>query len=355
MTYRILFVFPFLREAHRLQIFFAKLLFVGALTGMPQVLYAGMFPLFFSWFGGTDPVIYEESPSPYFERMDGLLLHAALNLDPNPSKGGGDIVIEDETALRSEGGPSGTMANIEDQKPSDHISIYVVREGDSLAGIAKMFGVSPNTIVWANDIRGGALKVGTVLTILPVTGVKHTVAKGDTLQSIAKKYKGDLDEILQFNNLARNAQIAVGETVIIPDGELGAPKPATTRTTTIKGSTAPSYEGYYIKPIVGGRKTQGIHGYNGIDFGAPVGTPIVASAPGIVIISKTGGWNGGYGNYVVIRHDNGTQSLYAHNTSNAVAVGESVVQGQVIGYVGSTGRSTGPHVHFEIRGAKNPF
>ncbi len=88
---------------------------------------------------------------------------------------------------------------------------------------------------------------------------------------------------------------------------------------------------------------------------ASAGAPIRAAAAGEVIVSKTGGWNGGYGNYIVIKHANGTQTLYAHNSSNAVSAGASVAQGEVIGYVGNTGRSTGSHLHFEVRGAKNPF
>ena len=110
-----------------------------------------------------------------------------------------------------------------------------------------------------------------------------------------------------------------------------------------------------MKPISGGRKSQGIHGHNGVDLAAPVGTPIMASASGKVIISRTGGYNGGYGTYVVISHSNGTQTLYAHMSDNYVTVGESVSQGQTIGEIGMTGRTTGPHIHFEVRGASNPF
>ncbi|KKW46945.1 MAG: Peptidase M23 [Parcubacteria group bacterium GW2011_GWB1_57_6] len=101
--------------------------------------------------------------------------------------------------------------------------------------------------------------------------------------------------------------------------------------------------------------TQGLHGWNGIDFGAPRGTPIRAAADGTVIIARAGGWNGGYGNYIVLQHANGTQTLYSHNSSNAVGMGQAVTQGQVIGYVGATGRVTGTHLHFEVRGAANPF
>lgn len=343
------------RTVGRLKIRIAAVFFVAAAIGVPSALNAGFFPTLLSWI--RDDAFAAESAGghlyTYAERMETTTLRAALNVDPNPAKGGGDITIEDGAALRSEGGPAGTMVNIADQKASEHISIYVVRAGDSLGQIAKMFNVSVNTIAWANDVRGGLIREGQVLTILPVTGVRHTVAKGDTLASIAKKYKGDLDEIVQYNNIAADTSLLVGSVVIVPDGELGAPK--TTVTLASGSSGGPSYAGYYIRPVVGGTKTQGIHGYNAVDLAAPVGTPILSSAAGTVIVSRTGGWNGGYGNYIVVRHGNGTQTLYAHTSANIVGVGQWVVQGQVIGYVGSTGRSTGPHVHFEIRGAKNPF
>ncbi|MCR4281225.1 MAG: LysM peptidoglycan-binding domain-containing protein, partial [Candidatus Kaiserbacteria bacterium] len=111
----------------------------------------------------------------------------ARNIDPASARGGGDITIVDGTALMPEEGPSGTMADIEKPKNAT-ISVYVVREGDTLSGIAKLFGVSSNTILWANDIpRGSSLKVGQTLTILPVTGLKYAIKKGDTLASIAKR------------------------------------------------------------------------------------------------------------------------------------------------------------------------
>jgi murein DD-endopeptidase MepM/ murein hydrolase activator NlpD len=124
-------------------------------------------------------------------------------------------------------------------------------------------------------------------------------------------------------------------------------------------STASSGGGssnWMIKPINGAVRTQGIHGYNAVDLAAPVGTPIYAAAEGTVIIANSNGaWNGGYGNYVVIKHANGAQTLYAHMSSVLVSVGESVSQGVQIGAVGMTGKSTGAHLHFEVRGAKNPF
>jgi murein DD-endopeptidase MepM/ murein hydrolase activator NlpD len=287
-----------------------------------------------------------------------LVLKAALNVDPNPSKGGGDITIVGGTALLSETGPSGSIADIEDRPlSSGQISVYVVREGDSLSQIADMFGVSVNTIIWSNNIqRGSIIREGQTLVILPISGVQYTVVKGDTLASITKKFKGDIHEIIQYNGLPENPTLAVGDTIVIPDGEMATVSYGSAVTTTVHGTGGPTYSGYYLMPVSGGgRKSQGLHGYNGVDLAASSGTPIVASATGDVIIAFNSGWNGGYGNYVVIRHDNGTQTLYAHLASNIVYVGQHVVQGQVIGYLGNTGRSTGPHLHFEVRGAKNPY
>ncbi|MFA6536400.1 MAG: peptidoglycan DD-metalloendopeptidase family protein [Candidatus Paceibacterota bacterium] len=281
------------------------------------------------------------------------LLQATRNPNPSLSKGG-DITIVASSALLSEAGPAGTLADIEDPK-SSQISVYVVHSGDSLSGIAKMFGVSANTIIWANDITG-PIQVGQKLIILPISGIKHTVVKGETLQSIAKKYKGDAGEIRQFNGLDQGASLIVGDTIIIPDGEMAGYSVSTISSTSkIRGAGGPDYGTYYIWPVLGGRKTQGLHGYNGIDIGASRGTPIMAAASGQVIISRSSGWNGGYGEYIVIAHANGTQTLYGHLDTNVAYEGSYVVQGQIIGYVGSTGRSTGPHLHFEVRGAQNPF
>lgn len=279
------------------------------------------------------------------------LLSAAPNSDPDLSRGGGDTTIVDGSALLADAGPLGTIADVDDTNTSDQISVYVVREGDTLSQIAEIFNVSVNTIRWANEItRGKSIHEGDVLVILPVSGVSHEVAKGETLASIAKEFGGDLEEIALFNGVDSAIALAVGTELIIPNGEIEAPAGTASRT-----SSGPSYSGYYTRPISGGHRSQGIHGYNGVDLATYAGAPIYAAAGGRVIISRAGGWNGGYGSYIVIKHDNGTQTLYAHNSQNVVSVGQPVVSGQVIGYVGSTGRSTGAHVHFEIRGARNPF
>lgn len=285
------------------------------------------------------------------------LLQSVPNPDLNPSKGGGDIAIIGDEALLSETGPSGTIANIEEGDANNFgmISSYVVRSGDTISSIADMFNVSVNTIMWANDVKQGSyLKVGDTLAILPISGVKYTVKSGDNLKKIVAKYKGELEEVLQYNNLKEDAVLAVGDVIIIPNGRVEQVINSS-KGSKVRGVKGQYYEGYYIRPIEGGVKSQGIHGYNAVDLAASVGTPIFSSASGVVTVSKNYGWNGGYGNYAVIDHPNKTQTVYGHMVQNITYQGQRVNQGQIIGYVGSTGRSTGPHLHFEVRGAKNPF
>ncbi|OHB17797.1 MAG: hypothetical protein A2544_01915 [Candidatus Zambryskibacteria bacterium RIFOXYD2_FULL_43_10] len=280
------------------------------------------------------------------------LLAGYLNINPTGT-GGVEVAIVDGTVLESNGIEGEFFVDL-GKSGTGQISVYIVRTGDTLSEIAEMFGVSANTIIWANDIRGTSIKVGQELVILPISGVRHVVKSGDTLKSVATKYKADLNDVLLYNGLAIGDKIKSGDVIIIPDGVISA-----TQVSSVKNSagaqTYPVYSGYYIRPIVGGRKTQGIHGNNGVDLAAPTGTPILAAADGRVIVSRAGGYNGGYGSYLVISHPNGTQTLYAHLSQNSVFVGQNIAQGQIIGAVGNTGKSTGSHLHFEIRGAKNPF
>ncbi len=245
---------------------------------------------------------------------------------------------------------------------TDTISVYEVKKGDTLSTVAKLFNVSKNTIVWANDLKSQTLSVGDTLVILPMTGIKHTVKKGDTVNSIAKKYKADVDDIAKFNGIASDASLSVGDVILVPEGEIAVTATVTSKSgkVTIKEKLLDNYSyqapsGFLIRPVLSGHKTQGLHGHNGIDIGAPSGTPVIASASGRVILVKVGGYNGGYGNMIILSHDGGVQTLYAHLRAVNVTSGQTVEQGQVIGQVGNTGRSTGPHLHFEVRGAKNPF
>ncbi len=278
-------------------------------------------------------------------------LQAVNNIDPHPYIDDSDKIIAGH-ALISDKRP--TLEAVSGDSSSDQISVYVVREGDTLSSIADMFDVTENTIRWANNLSGKTVREDQQLIILPISGVKYTVKKGDSLKSITSSFHGDGDEILSYNNLEDASDLKVGLQIIIPHGEIGPsvkPKPKSSGGTLVNKSTP----GYFTRPVNGGKRTQGVHGHNGIDIGSSLGTPILAAAGGKVLIAKEGGWNGGYGNYVVISHSNGMQTLYAHLNSVSVVPGADISQGNVIGTMGSTGRSTGVHVHFEVRGGKNPF
>lgn len=335
-----------------------RLLLFLLVASLPQTTSADTLSFLLGIFGGGSAEASSLS-SPADNSQTIPLLAAAVSADAQSARGGGDITIDGGVALLPESGPSGTPADIGNGLSNDQISIYVVRRGDTLSEVADMFGVSVNTIIWANDLSNARdVRPGQTLVILPVSGIRHVVAPGETVESIARRYKADPKEIVQFNDLPGGA-LAAGTAVIIPDGEMALPESyyssAAYPTEKLRHAGGPVYEHYYAAPLASFVKTQGLHGYNAVDLGAPIGTPIMASAPGEVIVSKNYGWNGGYGEYVVIAHNNGTETLYAHMSKNITYVGMRVFQGQVIGYVGVTGKTTGPHLHFEVRGATNPF
>ncbi len=318
---------------------------------VPLSVQAGVFSLF-----GTDAVGYDVLVSESVMTksiLDTPVLTAATNPDPSSSRGGADLLVQDGALVST--GPVGRDELASKKEFGGEISVYTVREGDSLSMIAEMFDVTANTILWANDLASAkAIKPGQTLISLPIAGVRHVVKSGDTIASIAKKYEGNTDEIIAYNQLTKDQELAVGATVIVPGGALHTPV-AKPKSTGVKGSTGTSRGGSFSHPAPGTVKTQGIHGYNAVDFAGPVGTAIRAALGGEVIVSKSSGWNGGYGQYIVVRHANGSQTLYAHLSVNNVGVGDMVSAGEVIGAMGNTGKSTGPHLHFEVRGARNPF
>ncbi|HEY4516965.1 MAG TPA: peptidoglycan DD-metalloendopeptidase family protein [Candidatus Paceibacterota bacterium] len=353
--------------------FISLLLLAGAL--LPAQVRAGIFADFFAAITGTADAKTEASDS-----VDNLQTFAlpqpAMNIDPTPARGGGNITIVDSSALLPQEGPAGTIADIE--KPSNGtITRYIVKSGDTVSTIAELFGVSQGTILSANDLgRGSTIRVGQELIIFPITGIPYTVRSGDTIASIAKRYGGDPTEVANYNGID-DTTLVVGSEIIIPNGEVPATATVAKPKSTVKtsGKSVASRAGiakepahgvgargtasenaYYVAPLANYIETQGIHGYNSVDLGAPKGTPIVASAAGDVVVARSGGWNGGYGSYVVVSHDNGSQTLYAHMSKVATYDGATVTKGQIIGYVGATGLATGPHLHFEIRnGIRNPF
>ncbi len=336
----------------KMGLYMVKLTFIIGPIAVPVLAHAGVFSFISNMAHSKEADAKETS---HVSEVLGVL---EAQVGPNAASaiGGADIAMVGGGALLAEAGVIGTAVDITDSK-STQISLYVVRQGDSLSQIANMFGVSVNTIVWANSLKG-PIHEGDELVILPISGVAHKVVKGDTVRSIANKYKADIDDILNYNDLNLGDNLDIGSVVIVPDGEIRATAPLVTspgRTSPLRNAGGPLYKDYYIRPIDGGVRTQGLHGYNAVDLAAPIGTPIHASADGVVIVSRSTGYNGGYGSYVVISHPNGTQTLYGHMSRVIAESGDVVTKGQTIGLVGSTGKSTGPHVHFEIRGAANPF
>jgi LysM repeat protein len=240
------------------------------------------------------------------------------------------------------------------------ITEYIVEPGDNLSSIAEKFNISLSTILWANDLnKNSSVKPGQKLIILPVSGVIYHVKKDDTLSAIAKTYKGDMDEIIAFNNLSSEGDIYISDILIIPNGQMPAqPKPSYTSYSAPQQT--PIGSSYFICPHSACRITQGLHWYNAIDFAGNCGDPIYAAAGGTVQRVEYG-WNGGAGNYITILHPNGVVTMYGHLSSMSVSPGQKISQGEIIALMGGmpgtpgAGRSTGCHVHFGVRGARNPF
>ncbi|PJC79602.1 hypothetical protein CO009_04335 [Candidatus Shapirobacteria bacterium CG_4_8_14_3_um_filter_35_11] len=244
--------------------------------------------------------------------------------------------------------------------PKGEVTEYRVVEGDTISSIAVKFGISIDTIMWENNLKSiSTIKPKQILRILPMTGIKHKVSRGETIYSIAKNYSVDAQNIIDypFNTFSNDETFALtaGQELMIPDGV--KPREIIIDTNRyIAKSVAPipgvKGEGNFIWPTTG-RISQKFYWYHrAVDIASRDAPNVVASQGGSVI---TAGWNGGgYGNYVIIDHGNGYQTLYAHmlNKSIVVKAGDRVKQGQKIGILGSTGRSTGPHLHFEIKTGK---
>jgi LysM repeat protein len=229
-----------------------------------------------------------------------------------------------------------------DHEGREEIVTYPVQVGDTLWNIALEFDLDVDTLRWSNpdlERNPDMLPVGMELAVLPMPGVYHTVQAGETVSGIAQRYGVAEADILNYplNHLASPAGLQVGQRLVIPHGhkELARPTPQ------------PSPESPFAWPLVG-RITQPFRDeHRAIDIGAPYGSPVYAGRAGTVIRS---GWaRTGYGYTVIIDHGQGLVSLYSHMKGQWVRVGDWVERGQLIGEVGSTGNSSGPHVHFEVR------
>jgi lysostaphin len=230
------------------------------------------------------------------------------------------------------------------------IIIYDVQKGDTLPKIAGYFNISIQTILWANpSVAKNYLYHGEQLVILPVSGVLHQVQNNETWESVSALYGISLEELRLANHDIKSSNLASGTNLIIPNG-----KPVENYSLNLTASSLPDLKGYFVMPTYG--FNWGIlHDHNAVDIANNCGTPVVASADGLVIDAASSGYNGGYGNYILIEHPNGVETRYAHLQSLSVSRGDYVKQSQHIGLMGQTGDATGCHVHFEVLGAKNPF
>lgn len=243
------------------------------------------------------------------------------------------------------------------------VRTYIVQQGDTLQSISERFGISKETIALNNNLKNlDTVEVKTSLTILPVNGLQITINSNEDLNRSAQKYSVKTEDIITFNNINtekinNNTKIIIPEAKI-PDNEnpfYKAPPKVNIASQPIspKIVSVPETDGYFGYPTTG-RNYGVIHSTNGVDISNSCGTAIYASAGGVVESSQDG-WNGGYGSYIKVKHPNGVVTLYAHLSSRISQTGDSVEKGQLIGLMGTTGRSTGCHLHFEVRGAKNPL
>jgi len=247
------------------------------------------------------------------------------------------------------------------ERPRVDVITHTVVAGDTLYALAKKYGLRAETLMWANsmELNPDLLRLGQKLAVLPLDGVYHTVGPKDTFEGIAKQYKAKVADIISLEQNGfdpRNPILRPGQKIIVPGGS----KPQVVRRVTVYSGPvpagAPRGSGRFVWPTAG-YITQGFKSlHRALDIAGRTGTPVKASDSGYVVAA---GWsNNGYGNYIVVDHGNGSQSLYGHLSRIYVNAGEAVGRGAVIGAMGSTGRSTGPHLHFEIRQRgvqKNPY
>jgi LysM repeat protein len=240
------------------------------------------------------------------------------------------------------------------------VKTYVVRPGDTVYGIAAQFNLSAETIVWSNREAlmdaPWLIKPGLELFILPADGVYHTTRAGETVADIAAQYDVDSSVVYNvWNDLEENEQPTEGQLLVVPGGtgdEVEWDPPPIVPMPGPAGLVYGSCGGWFILPT-GSREVSGWYFHDprnpthiGLDYRCRTGDPIVAADSGLVTIA---GWNGGYGIMAQVDHGNGFTTRYGHFSSLAVGCGQAVNQGDLLGYCGSTGWSSGAHLHFEIR------
>jgi murein DD-endopeptidase MepM/ murein hydrolase activator NlpD len=261
------------------------------------------------------------------------------------------------------------------------VTEYTVTTGDSVFGIAQSFNLKPETVLWANydqlNDSPDMLDPGMKLNVPPVDGVYYQWQEGDTLDSVAAKFTANVEEILGWegNNFdLTNPQVELGQWIMIPNGRreflhqwlvptIARSNSGVSKSVLGPGACEGNYTGAYGSGAFAWPTSSHVlsgndywSGHLGIDIAGSVGDGVFASDAGVIVFS---GWsNGGYGYMIMIDHGNGYQTLYGHLSAVNAGCGQSVYSGTYIGALGSTGNSTGPHLHFEVRyliGFINPW
>ena len=249
--------------------------------------------------------------------------------------------------------PAAVPHTIIPERPREEITAYVVEPGDTVFSIAAKFGLAPETVTWSNhelEDNPDLLSVGQELRILPVNGVYHQVGAGDTIEGIAATYQVEAAAIIDYllNELnPDNPELEPGQWLVVPGGV----KPFVPRTVIAYTGPVPegaaTGSGAFGWPASGAIYQDYWSGHPGLDIADHLGAPVLAADSGYVVAA---GWdNTGYGYIVVIDHGNGFQTMYAHLQAYYVEAGDNVTKGEQIAEMGSSGNSTGPHVHFEVR------
>lgn len=239
---------------------------------------------------------------------------------------------------------------------SDRVPIfyqYQVVSGDSVGSIAARFGVAPNYVVWNNNdvIDRDVLVTGSTLQVPSVEGIIHSVRYGESLSEIAARYDADPREIIEFaaNGLQADPNRLQSDIqILVPGGRKLVRPAASLRPTDAADTPAADVPDAWAWPAAG--RITSVYGPThplGIDIAAPTGAPVLAARAGTVVFAG-GNPCCSYGLHVIVDHGDGYETLYAHLSTIGVVRGQPVATGDLVGAVGNTGRSTGPHVHFEL-------
>jgi murein DD-endopeptidase MepM/ murein hydrolase activator NlpD len=238
---------------------------------------------------------------------------------------------------------------------------YLVQQGDTVYGLAEKFGVTAQTLIWANNLQNvDRLALDMELRIPPTSGVLHTVGDGDTLTAIAQRYQAAPEEILTYkaNELKNPDALVLGMEIMVPGGVKPVEAPLrlasaqTTRSSAVANPPAPALEappaatGSMMWPTYGPIYSYFSAWHRGLDISPSYGTPVVAADGGVVRSAQYLRY--GYGFHVIVDHGNGYSTMYAHLAEILVSPGQRVGRGELVGRVGVTGYATGPHLHFEV-------